>query len=321
MAKNAITDYDTNPANNTDVGSIGVQGTNIPSNFDNSQREIMSHLADMNAGTSPLHDTFAVADPADLTKKVRIDAGNVTAGETRVINVPDEDITLYVNDDNLVINGNFQVNQDEVSGTVVLAVGEYGHDMWKAGSSGCTYTFATVENVTTITISAGSLQQVIEGKFLDSGTHCLAWTGTAQGKIDAGSYGSTGVTGTATGGTNLTIEFNTGTLTNVSLIKGAIAGNYKRRMLSDEKRMCRYFYQKSTVDAYYQLPSSSGSQIQRQTVYFDTMRDSPTISTTKNAGSAVVAAVQAVGVNGFRVALTGSQFSYAEYSWSADARL
>lgn len=94
MAKNAITDYDTNPANNTDVGSIGVQGTNIPSNFDNSQREIMSHLADMNAGTSPLHDTFAVADPDDLTKKVRIDAGNVTAGQTRVINMPDEDLEL-----------------------------------------------------------------------------------------------------------------------------------------------------------------------------------------------------------------------------------
>jgi hypothetical protein len=94
MAKNAITDYDTDPANNTDVGNIGIQGSNIPSNFDNSQREIMSHLADMNAGTSPLHDTFAVADPADLTKKVRIDAGNVTAGQTRVITAPDEDITL-----------------------------------------------------------------------------------------------------------------------------------------------------------------------------------------------------------------------------------
>ena len=94
MAKNAITDYDTDPANNTDVGNIGTLGTNIPSNFDNSQREIMSHLAKMNAGTSPLHDTFAVADPADLTKKVRIDAGNVTAGQTRVINVPDEDVDL-----------------------------------------------------------------------------------------------------------------------------------------------------------------------------------------------------------------------------------
>ena len=94
MAKNAITDYDTDPANNTDVGGIGVQGNNIPSNFDNSQREIMSHLADMNAGTSPLHDTFAVADPADLTKKARIDAGNVTAGQTRAIIMDDADVDL-----------------------------------------------------------------------------------------------------------------------------------------------------------------------------------------------------------------------------------
>lgn len=94
MAKNAITDYDTDPSNNTDVGNIGIEGSNIPSNFDNSQREIMSHLADMNAGTSPLHDTFCVADPADLTKKVRIDAGNVSTGQTRTLSMPDEDVDL-----------------------------------------------------------------------------------------------------------------------------------------------------------------------------------------------------------------------------------
>ena len=123
---------------------------------------------------------------------------------------------------NLVINGRFSVNQRGKSGTVTLVAGAYGHDCWKAGASGCTYTFATSANITTITISAGSLKQVIEGYNIASGTVCLSWSGTAQGKIGAGSYANSGVTGTSTGGTNLEVEFGTGTLSLVQLNYGSI---------------------------------------------------------------------------------------------------
>lgn len=122
---------------------------------------------------------------------------------------------------NRVINGNFAINQRGVSGTVVLAAGAYGHDMWKAGAAGCTYTFATSAGVTTLTISAGSLIQPIDGDSLSTGTHTLSWTGTAQGKIGAGSYGASGLTGSITGGATTTIEFNTGTLSLVQLEPGA----------------------------------------------------------------------------------------------------
>lgn len=44
---------------------------------------------------------------------------------------------------NRLINSNFVINQLEKTGTVTLAANEYGHDGWKAGASGCTYTFAT----------------------------------------------------------------------------------------------------------------------------------------------------------------------------------
>ena len=74
---------------------------------------------------------------------------------------------------NAIINGNFAVNQRAVSGTVTLAAGAYGHDRFKAGASGCTYTFATANNITTLTISAGSLIQVIEGNNLFTGTYTL----------------------------------------------------------------------------------------------------------------------------------------------------
>ena len=135
---------------------------------------------------------------------------------------------------NLLINGGFNINQRAVSGTVTLSAGAYGHDRWKAGASGCTYTFATSENVTTLTISAGSLIQVVEGLNLKSGTVCLSWTGTAQGKIGAGSYSASGVTGTATGGTNLNIEFNTGTLSKVQLNYGSGALPFVPKRINEE---------------------------------------------------------------------------------------
>jgi hypothetical protein len=39
-------------------------------------------------------DQFYVVDPADVTKKLRFDAGSVTAATTRVVTLPDADINL-----------------------------------------------------------------------------------------------------------------------------------------------------------------------------------------------------------------------------------
>lgn len=46
------------------------------------------------SGDANIKDTATIYDPTDTTKKVRIDVGNVTTGTTRVITVPDRDLTL-----------------------------------------------------------------------------------------------------------------------------------------------------------------------------------------------------------------------------------
>ena len=130
---------------------------------------------------------------------------------------------------NRIIDGGFTINQrGYVSGTS-LSSGSYGHDRWKGGASGGTYTFtqASAGVNTTITITAGSIIQVIEGANLpEGGTYVLSWTGTAQGKIGSGSFGASGITGTITAGTNTNIEFNTGTCGNVQLEVGSTATSF-----------------------------------------------------------------------------------------------
>lgn len=102
--------------------------------------------------------------------------------------------------------------------------------------------------MTTLTISAGSLIQVIEGANLQTATHVLSWSGTAQGKIGAGSYSSSGVTGSVTGGSNLNIEFNTGTLTAVQLEPGSTPTTYEYVTLGAELEACQRYYYRSGHD-------------------------------------------------------------------------
>ena len=181
---------------------------------------------------------------------------------------------------NVIINGNFGINQRGVSGTVTLAAGAYGHDRWKAGASGCTYTFATSQNVTTLTISAGSLIQVIEGLNLNSGTYTLSWGGTAQGKIGSGSYAGSGVTGTAVGGTNLNVEFGIGTLSLVQLEAGSVTTPFERRPYGQELALCQRYYVQMDGPANYFANGhqNSTTQYDAQGVLPVVMRAAPTAS-------------------------------------------
>ena len=95
MAKTKISEYSATSSSNTDIDSIDLgEGTMVPSDVNNALREIMAHLADMNAGTAAIKDTFTLSDTADDTKQVRIDAGGITTATTRVLTAPDADATI-----------------------------------------------------------------------------------------------------------------------------------------------------------------------------------------------------------------------------------
>lgn len=226
---------------------------------------------------------------------------------------------------NKVINGGFWLNQRAVSGSVVLTAGAYGHDRFKAGAGGCSYTFATVLNVTTLTISAGTLQQVIEGANLQSGAHKLSWVGTAQGRVDAGAYGASGVTGTAVGGTNQTVEFGVGTLTKVQYEFGSVVTPFEPRTYDVEFAMCQRYYQKSITQSLCAGNNATSAIIYSEIPLAVQMRATPTVVFSGYSNSnALGAVVNTAGVDRIKAQTTivaGPAQGYSLFNWTADAEL
>ncbi|CAB4327683.1 hypothetical protein [Brucella sp. 191011898] len=148
---------------------------------------------------------------------------------------------------NVIINPLFDQNQRVVSGTVVLSAGQYGHDRYKAGSSGCTYTFSTNNGVTTIDISSGTLAHVVEASAFAGrqGEYVLSWAGTASCRINGGSYGASGsVKAILTGGANVTIEIGVGTISVPQLELGYVT-DFSGRAAQAETALCQRYFAKT----------------------------------------------------------------------------
>jgi hypothetical protein len=222
---------------------------------------------------------------------------------------------------NRLIDAGFIINQrGYVSGTS-LSAGAYAHDRWKAGASGCTYTFTQGNTGVpiTITITAGSLQQIIEGcNVPEGGTYTLSWSGTAQGRVNGGSYSASPLVVTGlTAGSNVTVEFNTGTLLKPKFETGAVASSFDYRPYGTELALCQRYYT--------YLPASlpnihaglyNGSTYIGNTYFPVTMRTAPTILASVGGGGGV----GTIGVGGFYFSGTNGTGNYVS-SYTASAEL
>lgn len=175
-------------------------------------------------------------------------AGTPVATFPGVVNITGENTGPLAGLRNRIINGNFQINQrGYVSGTAIAA-STWGHDRWRGSSitGGATYTFVQGSPDTLITITAGNLQQVIEGANIEGGTYVLSWQGTALGRNNAsgGFVASPVILTGITAGANLTVEFQNGTLGKVQLEAGTIPTPFERRPIGLELSLCYRYYQR-----------------------------------------------------------------------------
>ena len=224
----------------TKAGEASTSATNAASSASAAASSASSAAGSAAAAGASADDAAASAeaaatfDPANYVPR----AGNVTM--TGNLNVPSINGGQLAGMRNKIINGNFSINQrGYVSGAATTA-GQYTLDRWKVTGTGGV-TFSATANKTTVTIPSGqTIQQVIEGLNLQTGTYVLSWEGTAQGRIAGGAYGASGaVTASITGGTNTTIEFNAGTVSNVQLELGTIATPFEYRQIGAELTLCQ----------------------------------------------------------------------------------
>lgn len=225
---------------------------------------------------------------------------------------------------NRLHNPGFTVNQRSYTSGTALAAAAYGHDRWKGGASGRTYTFTQSYPTTTITITAGSLQQVVEAIGVAAGNYVLSWTGTAQGRVNAGSYAASPVTAAGLpANTAITVEFNTGTVGSVQLEIGTQAtpldaGGSPQQILAE----CQRFFFQAVSIINYGYGGASGNV--GQYLFFPVaMRATPTIALSGqsyvNASGLTAGNITSAGCLLYAVATaTGNYYWVGNMTASAD---
>lgn len=158
---------------------------------------------------------------------------------------------------NIIINGDFRINQRVYATSGALAAGAYGHDRWKAGASGGNYSFTQLKSSTQISIGASqTLIQVVEDVNVVGGNYVLSWTGTSQARVGinsatpSGAYASSPILITGqTAGTVMSVEFGNGaaigTLGTVQLESGTTATSFEFTPFPQELVKCQRYWEKS----------------------------------------------------------------------------
>lgn len=286
-------------SNLSDLGSAGTARTNLglgssaildaPASGNASATQVVkgddSRLTDARAPTTHTHTVSQISD-ATTVGRALVTSADAGAALT-ALSLPTGSAFSFRNK---IINGNFTVNQRGMVGAITLSAGQYGHILWKAGASGCTY---SVSASGLVSITSGSLIQVVDAENLLSGDYVLSWTGTAQARIDGGAWGGSGIIGTASGA-NQTVEFGAGTFQYVQYEAGHIAQPFEYRHKGIELLLCqRYFYPFFGGQIALGAVGNGAQKIICAPIYLPTpMRTAPTLL---NMTTAVASAPSATG--------------------------
>jgi len=151
---------------------------------------------------------------------------------------------------NLIINGNFTVNQRVAASGVSLAPDAYFLDRWKSLTASNVVTWAGGEQGRVVTVPSGhSIGTILEQRDVPAGDYVLSWTGTAVVRVynlagTLSEYAASPVTVTLDGTAAVVIEARAGTLSEVKLERGSVATPFEVRPYGEELALCQRYYQR-----------------------------------------------------------------------------
>ena len=159
---------------------------------------------------------------------------------------------------NVIINGNFSINQRGYTSGTSLAAGAYGFDRWKVApglNTALTFTAAPQGQTVTISTAFGSIRQIVERANVPAGSYVLSWSGSALGRVYNEGSSSTGYVSSPVsvyldGTANVIVEFTTqpavsSTLGEVQLERGQRQTPFEHRPIGLELQLCQRYYEKS----------------------------------------------------------------------------
>ncbi len=99
MSKDAVSDWDSDPDQNTDIGGIALgEGAMHVNQVNNAIREVMAQVAAAGflTSTTPVFadNVFFITGSSDATKKLAFEVDGFTTGTTRTVTVPDASVTM-----------------------------------------------------------------------------------------------------------------------------------------------------------------------------------------------------------------------------------
>jgi len=146
---------------------------------------------------------------------------------------------------NLVVNGDFSVNQRVYGGTLTTAANQVTLDRWRVVVSGQAITFGAASPGRTVTAPAGGMEQIIEAGWVRGGVHTLSWGGTATATVNGAAITSGGQTASLATNTAVTLRFTGGTVSDVQFERGSSATPREYRPPLTELMLCQRDYAKS----------------------------------------------------------------------------
>jgi len=196
---------------------------------------------------------------------------------------------------NLIINGDFRINQREYVSGALTAVNEYTLDRWYTRVGTGTFVFTAAPQGQPVTIGISGFEryfaQVIERANFQPGTHVVSWEGTAKAGITskgyaAASYQSSPFTFESSGLYDTTIEFagEADTVWNVKVERGSVPTPFATSPIGQELALClRYYARFSGRGVNFAPLSETGFQTSTTTakvfiIFPALMRQAPTLS-------------------------------------------